>query len=600
MSENITIAVRDILGCDHASIELTPGEVTEVVGPNAAGKTSIAVAAQAVLTMDANPIKLDATESRTAYIRDRADAPDDASARLSWEQQDEESGESSVACELVWRPNSQSITAPPWMTPMSSEHAAGLIDFRVRKPARKRAEDLQDPLLPHTEVVLSKLAERLKGYLHPDDIVGVLDMIREQDFDEAENTYRKRAIDAKRAWEKIAGRRYGSRVAADWRPEPWHADWDSITPQLADEQIVACRDMLSGLHQANAVSEVDAARAAEAEAHLPELRKKLANHAKSISVCDADEESLGVTNARTAVSNAANKVNQIARVIVSLDDADASIMACPHCGGPLLATVDGLVAHDAAVHAELLAQRAKERDDAQTAAERAEQRLAAIKEKLAPIRSHRGRIESAMNALRHQIGGLEADTRRGGPVLSAGQSAAILEAEQAVENAKATSKAVRAALDAKGQHETVVRYELVIEALGPQGVRAKLLEAGLAKLNKGLAVLAETARWPAMVVSDTGMVKVGGRPVMLASESEQWRAQAAMQLTLGALDKSRVVVLDRADVLDAANREGLVAALQRVAKSTRMAVLVCSTGTADPDAAWSQAVIGSGVIDPRT
>ena len=41
------------------------------------------------------------------------------------------------------------------------------------------------------------------------------------------------------------------------------------------------------------------------------------------------------------------------------------------------------------------------------------------------------------------------------------------------------------------------------------------------------------------------------RPVQLCSESEKWRAQAAIQLTLAAMTGSRAVVLDRADLLDA-------------------------------------------------
>ena len=57
---------------------------------------------------------------------------------------------------------------------------------------------------------------------------------------------------------------------------------------------------------------------------------------------------------------------------------------------------------------------------------------------------------------------------------------------------------------------------------------------------------------------------MGDRPVALCSESERWRAQAALQLTLAAMTDSKVVVLDRADLLDASNRQGLVRALERV------------------------------------
>ena len=72
----------------------------------------------------------------------------------------------------------------------------------------------------------------------------------------------------------------------------------------------------------------------------------------------------------------------------------------------------------------------------------------------------------------------------------------------------------------------------------------------------------------------------------LCSESEQWRAQAALQLTVAALDGSGLVVLDRADVLDEPNRKGLGAALDRVCGKTGLTVVVCATGapTFPPDA----------------
>lgn len=597
MSEHITLYVRDILGCTNAVVLLREGEVTEVVGPNAAGKTSVAVAAQACLTMDANPMGLDATEARAAYIRDRTEAPDEAWARLEWEQEDTEFGESSTPCELVWRPNGQSVTAPPWMTPMSSKQAAGLIDFTAKTKARDRAENLQGPLLPDEDVVLAQLSKRLKGYLVADDIKGVTDMIREQGFDEAENNYRKRALEAKRAWEKIAGRRYGSSVAVDWRPDRWHADWDSLTPQLCAEHVVAAREALTGMHIANAVSQADADRAADAESRMPDAQAELADLQEKMAKVDDDESRLAIDKAMKLVGTMRDKVMLLVDQVVELKDTEASVKQCPHCDGPLLMTGSGVVPHDAEIHAEVLAQREAEHIKAQQQLAEAEEALEDLKPVGEKLRARRRELRSAIASAERRVGALQSDIARGGTVLTAEQKTAILEAEQAVEDAKATATAVEAMLEAKRQHESVLRYQAVIDALGPQGVRATMLEKGLGRLNKGLEAISEEAGWPAMSVSDTSSVRVAGRPVTLASESEQWRAQAAMQLTLGALDKSRVVVLDRADVLDDANRAGLVAALQRVAKSTHMAILVCSTGTADPDAVWPQSVIGAGVIE---
>ena len=79
------------------------------------------------------------------------------------------------------------------------------------------------------------------------------------------------------------------------------------------------------------------------------------------------------------------------------------------------------------------------------------------------------------------------------------------------------------------------------------------------------------------MVADNGGITSNDRPVALCSESERWRCQASLQLTLGAITGSKVVVLDRADILDYNTRDGLIKAVSRVSSKTDMAVLVCTT-----------------------
>ena len=174
--------------------------------------------------------------------------------------------------------------------------------------------------------------------------------------------------------------------------------------------------------------------------------------------------------------------------------------------------------------------------------------------------------------------------------------AALAQAEQAVEDTREVVRLVKAEADATRLHETIVRYTEIARALGPEGVRAKMLEKGLRTLNSGLGVIASAAGWPVTAIADNGSVSVGDRPVALCSESERWRAQAAIQLTLGAITGSKAVVLDRADLLDAGNRAGLVCAVNRVASKTGMAVLLCSTGTPMDDAPWTQIQVADGVV----
>ena len=71
-----------------------------------------------------------------------------------------------------------------------------------------------------------------------------------------------------------------------------------------------------------------------------------------------------------------------------------------------------------------------------------------------------------------------------------------------------------------------------------------MLADGMRKLNGGLVVIASASGWPLTTVGEgTCAVFVGDRPVALCSESEKWRSQASIQMTLGAITGSKAVVL---------------------------------------------------------
>ena len=85
-------------------------------------------------------------------------------------------------------------------------------------------------------------------------------------------------------------------------------------------------------------------------------------------------------------------------------------------------------------------------------------------------------------------------------------------------------------------------------------------------------------------------------PSVMCSESEKWRAQAMIQLTVGAISDSRVVMIDRADMLDPDAWGGLVKAVGVATADKPMSVLLCSTGKLDEAAPWRQVEIKKGKI----
>ena len=71
-------------------------------------------------------------------------------------------------------------------------------------------------------------------------------------------------------------------------------------------------------------------------------------------------------------------------------------------------------------------------------------------------------------------------------------------------------------------------------------------------------------------------------PLRCVPNSERWRAQAAIQLSLAAIDGSEFVVLDRADLLDSDNRKKLIKIVSRIASRSKVTVVLCSTGDIQP------------------
>ena len=188
-------------------------------------------------------------------------------------------------------------------------------------------------------------------------------------------------------------------------------------------------------------------------------------------------------------------------------------------------------------------------------------------------------------------------SKQTGTVVTEEHKAGLASAEQEVENAHEVVRMVKAEFDAAKLHETIARYAEVAKAVGPQGIRSTMLEDGLRKLNAGLRALAQESGWPLTEVAEGGAITCGGRPVALCSESERWRTQGSIQLTLAAITGSKAVVLDRADLLDASNRAGLVRAVHRVTGVVGLAVLLCSTGPtmANLQSPWPQISIENGV-----
>ena len=235
----------------------------------------------------------------------------------------------------------------------------------------------------------------------------------------------------------------------------------------------------------------------------------------------------------------------------------SAVHQCPHCAGHLAIRQGQIVIGDdsALVQSRI--------DEFVTQHDEADAELEKLTAADRPLIHQLQKLDASKSASESTLAQCRREAAKTGTVQTEADRAALAQAEQAVEDTREVVRLVKAEADATLLHETIVRYTEIARALGPEGVRAKMLEKGLRTLNSGLMVIAMAAAWPLTTIADNGSVSVGDRPVALCSESERWRAQAAIQLTLGAITGSKAVVLDRADLLDASNRAGLVCAVNR-------------------------------------
>lgn len=135
-------------------------------------------------------------------------------------------------------------------------------------------------------------------------------------------------------------------------------------------------------------------------------------------------------------------------------------------------------------------------------------------------------------------------------------------------------------------HADVQQWSAIADALSPDGIQAEMIAEALDPLNKRLAEHAALAQWQPPLIGADMAITVAGRAYGLCSESERWRADALLAVTIAQLSGLRFIVLDRMDCLDATGREDALYWLSDVAEAGEIdTALVLATLKAAPPAA---------------
>lgn len=148
------------------------------------------------------------------------------------------------------------------------------------------------------------------------------------------------------------------------------------------------------------------------------------------------------------------------------------------------------------------------------------------------------------------------------------RAAAVAEADK-LKSIKALADAAEAKTKQAAQHAAdVAAWDAIAQALSPDGIPADLLAEALGPVNARLAQSSADAAWPVVSIDrDMAITYGAGRPYALCSESERWRADAMLAEAIAHASGTRLLVLDRVDVLDLPGRSDLFAWLDVLAET---------------------------------
>jgi DNA repair exonuclease SbcCD ATPase subunit len=169
---------------------------------------------------------------------------------------------------------------------------------------------------------------------------------------------------------------------------------------------------------------------------------------------------------------------------------------------------------------------------------------------------------------------IEADNKlkkaNAGDAIPAGRT--VDEINEDLRKVKEQKRLIEVKAEAYEIAKKITKLVAIVNALAPEGIKAEKLREKLSLFNKKLLDICKTTLWKTVEVKENLDIYYGSRRYgILLSDSERYRVNIALQVAIADFDKSDVIVIDGADILDADGRNGLVKLLKK-----RLA-LVCMT-----------------------
>lgn len=376
-------------------------------------------------------------------------------------------------------------------------------------------------------------------------------------FEAAHKEAQSQARDAKAAWRAVTGETYGSVKAETWKAQ---------RPAHSADRLRLVRDELAivATNYDAAVQELGdmqgrARIQAEQSSKLASLRERAKRYAAIEAKLRKDEAELKEWQAKCEHEDRSHGGKQMPTEPTYICPACGSVLRHSHADGALVefttppvvgsSEPGGLAEYQKA--RDLLSRSVENDKRDLAAADAAAKELDEIENQSAPapapeeIESEKVKVEAlkkSRTALQETVKTLEQDER------------AAMQADTKTETAQ-------------GHHADVAQWDAIAEALAPNGIPGEMLGEALGPINARLLRSSEDAGWMCAFICADMEITGAGRPYALLSESEKWRVDAMIAEAISHMSGTKLLVLDRVDVLDLTGREDLLYWLDGLAES---------------------------------
>ncbi|MDP5489903.1 AAA family ATPase [Pseudomonas aeruginosa] len=560
------LEITNFQGLRHAALDVS-APVLLVAGHNGAGKSSL---------LDAIAMAFNGQPRRVSLKKDMAQLVTEGAkkgeARVEWLDAAYEVQVCGVALPTG---KGSALTDSPFLPYVLDASLFASLD------AKERRRVLFD--LSGASTSPNQIAERLVAKGHAAALVEKVKPLLRSGFPAAVEQAKAYASEARGAWKMITGENYGSEKAVDWAPELLATVVTEDQVAEAGKNLQLLEDDLAEAQQALGASK-QARQAADGRAQrIAKLRELVDLEPRRRNKLTTDEQNQDEWSEKV-----------MAAELASSGSVPHQPLTCPHCQGAVDLQAGTLVVH----------QPPEQIADAEAARRLPEYREYLASAQRAVANSQRDLDECLAAA--EQIKALEAES------VEAPSAEAIANGEQAINELRQARDASRAKLvalqealeaatqreasiaKARAAHQDVVAWTGMADALSPTGIPAEILADAIGPVNDTLKRLAGIAGWSPVQISADIDVTFGGRLYGLLSESERWRCDATLALTIATISGLRLALLDRFDVLDIpARTQQAMKLFQSLAVGGEIDTLIVAGTLKEPMAktpGWLQAV----------